>query len=177
MNSHEPDLLEAELRRLAPAPLPDALKQRLTDLRPTIAPQSATEPVAKTASASQPQRTLVLRQPPLWQFLLRWLVPATAAIVVLLAVLVWRPSPPAVPRPAASAPTLAQKSPNPKDVEIDRQLVASFDAVARLPGGEPVRFRCRQWADDVVVRDPTRGIVIERRTPRLEVVPVSYETY
>ena len=56
-------------------------------------------------------------------------------------------------------------------------MVASFDAVARLPGGEPVRFRCREWADDVVVRDPARGIVIERRTPRLEVVPVSIETY
>jgi hypothetical protein len=49
--------------------------------------------------------------------------------------------------------------------------------VAQLPNGEPVRFRCREWRDDVVVRDPGRGLVIERSTPRLEVVPISVETF
>jgi hypothetical protein len=73
----------------------------------------------------------------------------------------------AEPRPALKA----------DDVEFDQQLVAAFDAVARLPGGQPVRFRCREWADAVVLRDSARGIVIEQRTPRLEVVPVSFETY
>jgi hypothetical protein len=56
-------------------------------------------------------------------------------------------------------------------------LVAAFDAVARLPDGQPVRFRCREWSDGVVLRDSARGIVIEQRMPRLEVVPVSFETY
>ena len=62
-------------------------------------------------------------------------------------------------------------------VELDQQLVASFDAVARLPSGQPVRFRCREWADAVVLSDSASGIVVEQRTPRLEVVPVSFETY
>jgi hypothetical protein len=63
------------------------------------------------------------------------------------------------------------------NVEFDQQLVASFDAVARLPSGQPVRFRCREWADAVVLRDSASGIEVEQRTPRLEVVPVSFETY
>jgi hypothetical protein len=49
--------------------------------------------------------------------------------------------------------------------------------VAHLPNGEPVRFLCREWRDEVILRDPARGIVIERQTPRLEVVPVRFETY
>jgi hypothetical protein len=63
------------------------------------------------------------------------------------------------------------------DVEIDRRLVAAYDAVAQLPGGEPVRFHCREWADNVVLRDQVRGVVIEQRTPRMEIVPVRIETY
>lgn len=62
-------------------------------------------------------------------------------------------------------------------VQIDRQLVASFDAVARLPGGEPIRFRCREWVDEVVLQDKARGLVVEQRAPRLEVIPVRFETY
>ena len=67
--------------------------------------------------------------------------------------------------------------PQPEDVEIDRQLVALFETVAKLPSGVPVRLRCQEWTDDVVLRDSARGLVIERRTPRLEVVPVSLETF
>jgi hypothetical protein len=62
-------------------------------------------------------------------------------------------------------------------VQIDEQLVGAFDAVGRLPSGEPVRFHCREWMDNVVLRDKTRGVVIEQRTPRVEVVPVRFETY
>jgi hypothetical protein len=62
-------------------------------------------------------------------------------------------------------------------VQIDEQLVGAFDAVGRLPNGEPVRFHCREWMDNVVLRDKTRGVVIEQRTPRVEVVPVRFETY
>jgi hypothetical protein len=63
------------------------------------------------------------------------------------------------------------------DVQIDEQLVSTFDAVAPLPSGEPVRFRCRQWLDEVVLRDSKRGVEVTRRVPRVEVVPVSFETY
>jgi hypothetical protein len=63
------------------------------------------------------------------------------------------------------------------DVQVREQLVSSFDAVAKLPTGEPVRFRCQKWVDQVVLRDKKRGVVIEQRTPRLEVVPVGFETY
>ena len=63
------------------------------------------------------------------------------------------------------------------NVEIVEQLVATFDAVAHLPDGAPVRFRCSEWFDDVVLRDSSRGILIQHRMPRLEVEPVSFETY
>jgi len=56
-------------------------------------------------------------------------------------------------------------------------LVATFDAVGQLPDGEPIRLRCRQWRDEVILRDSARGVVIERQSPRLEVVPVKFETY
>jgi hypothetical protein len=63
------------------------------------------------------------------------------------------------------------------DVQIDRRLVASFDAVARLPDGAPLRVRCREWTDKVMVVDSASGVVIEQTEPRLEVVPVNFEIY
>jgi hypothetical protein len=62
-------------------------------------------------------------------------------------------------------------------MDIDRQLVSAFDAIAELPGGEPVRFHCRQWSDKMVFHDLDRGITVERSTPRLEIIPVRFETY
>jgi hypothetical protein len=78
----------------------------------------------------------------------------------------------APPRTARVEPTLKAD-----EVVIDRKLLASFDTVANLPDGEPVRFRCREWVDAVTLRDSGRGVEVEQRTPRLEVVPVSFETY
>ena len=75
-------------------------------------------------------------------------------------------------RPVAARPALAADN-----VEIDRTLVAAYDAVARLPGGEPVRFRLNEWADDVILRDSARSVVVEQRTPRVEVVPVGFDVY
>ena len=63
------------------------------------------------------------------------------------------------------------------EVELNHRLVSSFDAVAELPDGEPVRFRVREWSDESVFHDSARGLVVERNTPRLEVVPVAFETY
>jgi len=63
------------------------------------------------------------------------------------------------------------------DVQVDQELVSSFDVVAKLPGGEPVRFRCQKWRDQLVVTDKNRGVEIEQSSPRVEVVPVRFETY
>ena len=163
MNDSEQGLFEAELRRLAPARPPAGLMAKLVEAR------------VQPSVADLPRRPALEAQR-FWR-LLRWLAPATALGAAAVALLVWAPfrsesqrraGPPAVPGKSALKAD---------DVEIDQQLVASFDAIARLPSGLPVRFRCREWADEVVLRDTARGIVIEQRAPRLEVVPVSFETY
>jgi hypothetical protein len=63
------------------------------------------------------------------------------------------------------------------DVQVDHELVSSFEVVATLPGGQPVRFRCRQWKDQLVVTDKSSGVEIEQDSPLVEVVPVRLETY
>jgi hypothetical protein len=63
------------------------------------------------------------------------------------------------------------------NVQVDEELISSFDVVALLPGGEPVRFRCRQWRDQLVVTDKNHGVQIQQSSPRVEVVPVRFETY
>jgi hypothetical protein len=63
------------------------------------------------------------------------------------------------------------------DVQVDQELVSSYDVVAKLPGGEPVRFRCRAWRDQWSVTDTNRGVEIVQESPRVEVVPVRFETY
>ena len=78
---------------------------------------------------------------------------------------------------ASASLASAVRPANTDEIEIGRTLVATFDAVAELPSGEPVRFRCQEWADTTVFRDRARGIAIERSTPRLEIVPISFETY
>jgi len=164
MNDGEPELIEAELHRLKPARPPEALLARLAAARPAPRPQRE--------GRSQPWVAFDS-----WRCLLRWLAPATVAAGVVVALLVWRW--PGADRTPAVLPGegLTKSALRANAVEFDRELVASFDAVARLPSGEPVRFRCREWTDGVTLRDAARGVVIERRTPRLEVVPVSFETY
>jgi hypothetical protein len=156
MNERDHELFEAELHRLVPAPLPPVLRARLAASVPRPSP-------------------LALR--PSWSLLFRWLAPAAVAAALVAALLVcWPQTRDGGPqaKPVTASPKAAPKA---DEIEIDRQLVALFDAVAQLPGGQPVRFRCREWADEVVFRDPARGLVIEHRTPRLEVVPVSFEIY
>jgi hypothetical protein len=91
---------------------------------------------------------------------------------VALALILWQANLPSGRETAAPGSPLKAD-----DVQIDEQLVSTFDAVAPLPSGEPVRFRCRQWLDEVVLRDSKRGVEVTRRVPRVEVVPVSFETY
>ena len=112
---------------------------------------------------------------------LRWFVPASAA--ALGAVVVWRGNLPPAARPASPAPSSQVSAAvipsvlTADDVKIDQKLMSSFDAVARLPGGEPVRFRCESWKDQMVLSDKLHGVVVENRTPRFEVIPVGFETY
>jgi hypothetical protein len=115
------------------------------------------------------------------QRVLRFLIPATAAAALM--VVAWRlsvqqkkPSVASVSKTSASSistPSALRAD----EVQIDQDLVSSFDALARLPGGEPVRFQCRQWIDRVTLSDKEHGLVLEERTPRVEVVAVGYETY
>ena len=150
---------EQELRSLKPARPPSEFMERLRELEPSA-------PLQRTVSRAEAHWS--------WGHLLRWLVPATAVLVA--AGVLWfkySPSNGHKGRPlAVTVPPLKADS-----VQIDEQLVGAFDAVGRLPDGEPVRFHCRQYMDNVVLRDKTRGVVIEQRTPRVEVVPVRFETY
>jgi hypothetical protein len=195
MNRDEFEVFEAELQRLKPKTPPQQFVQRLA-LR---VPKSRQEPRAAAGQVMQIFNLLKRRFSTCWRSdsidrsadyksaigqienlhykqLLRWLAPTT--VVVAIAMGLWFNQPDKAAKPTRLQPG-AQSQPalKPNDLEIDRQLLASFDAVARLPGGEPVRFRCREWMDQVVVRDSSRGVVIEERKPRLEIVPVGFETY
>jgi hypothetical protein len=159
----ELERFEAELHRLKPAALPEEFMARL----------AAAQPVFRTQPPIRPQSTPF----DTWWRLLRWLAPVTAAAALVAVALVWQLPKPEVKSPSGHLAVSAKPALKADDVEIDRQLVAAFDAVARMPGGEPVRFRCREWTDNVVLRDSARGVVVEQRTPRLEIVPVRLETY
>jgi hypothetical protein len=162
MNNHEN--LEAELRRLKPAPLPTAFRERLAAISPQV--QNRVEASAPQASVADA-----------WREILRWLVPVTAGVGLVVVALFWAGRGPA-DGPNGAQPVAANKPAlKPNDVQIDRQLVAAYDAVAEMPGGEPVRFRCQQWMDELVLRDPIRGVQIEQRTPRFEIVAAKLETY
>src|SRR5262249_3949286 len=106
-----------------------------------------------------------------------WSIATAAALAIAIAILYPHYS---TPIQKASRPLLtkaAQSQAKADQIEIDQQLLSVFDAIARLPSGEPVRFHCREWMYGIVLRDSARGFVLERQMPRLEVVPVRFETY
>jgi hypothetical protein len=178
MNDNELERLEAQLRSVSPARPPADFLQRLKSQAPALVAERRAQ-TTLAAPPAQPERTAVsetVRAPEAaagssWvRLIVRWLVPAAAMLVV--GAIIWRANLPAGRRPeTASTPVKAD------DVRIDQQLVSTFDAVAQLPSGEPVRFRCREWMDEVVLRDSRRGVEVARRVPRVEVVPVRFETY
>jgi len=98
-----------------------------------------------------------------------------AAAILVAALLVWRAVQPSTLPGKNNAGRTAGLMAN--AVHVDHSLLASFDTVAQLPNGEPVRFHCRKWQDDVVVHDDANGVVVSQSTPRVEVVPVRFETY
>jgi hypothetical protein len=161
---NEQELFETELKRLKPARPPEEFMARLAAGGPVWAGP-------KTRGKSRLATTARFA----W---LRWLVPLTPlAAAACLVVLVLGRDTADNSKPKRDSVATAAASPlKAKDVEIEQRLVASFDALARLPDGAPLRLRCRQWSDKVVV-DSGKGVVIEQTQPRLEVIPVSFEIY
>jgi hypothetical protein len=164
MTDLDAEKFEAELKRLRPAPAPEDLLPRLHKV--LAAPQSR---LLQGPGSFFSIRTVWRR---FW-----WLTTSAAALVIVVALLNRSHAPP-IQRVSKSLGT-APRSPALKadQVEIDQHLLSSFDAVAQLPDGEPVRFRCSEWLDRIVVRDSAHGVVIRRQAPRLEIVPVRFETY
>jgi len=161
VNEQELEKYEAELRRTPPAPLPEHLMARLLAARPgaELARRTPFQPAAGS---------------PLWPGVLRWLAPAMglAAVVLLVGRAVLTPPGRVDKQTPAAAPGLKADG-----VQVDQELLSSFEVVARLPGGQPVRFRCRKWRDQLLVTDRNNGVEIEQSNPRIEVVPVRFETY
>jgi hypothetical protein len=163
MNEPDPNLpFEAELQRLKPAEPPAGFAARLAAA--AAAGRALPQPEAQPGPAALAT---------VWTRLLRRLVPTAGVAALGLGIVLWWLGRPEVDPPTRHATPALRAD----DVQIDREDIAAFDTVALMPGGEPVRFRCRKWTDRVTLRDSARGIVIEERTPRLEVVPVSFETY
>jgi len=163
VNEQEQEKFEAELRHILPAPVPEDFMARLQAAKPV------TEP-------SQRIRPRPLADQAFWPGLLRWLAPGLA--LAALALLIWHVKfgslDSADNKSALHAMAYGMKA---DGVQVDQELVSSFDVVAKLPSGEPVRFRCKKWKDDLLVTDNSRGIEIEQSSPRVEVVPVRVETY
>jgi hypothetical protein len=177
-SENEGERFEDQLRSVAPARPPAAFLERLKSETPVLVAErrvqaavAARPAPAEGTTATEADGVAASAAWSSWVGLIwRWLVPATAVLVI--GVVLWRGSRPTVPVPqAARVPLKAD------NVQIDQQLVSTFDTVAPLPDGEPVRFRCREWMDEVVVRDTRRGVEVTRRVPRVEVVPVRFETY
>jgi hypothetical protein len=164
MNDHES--LEAELRRLKPAAPPQDFRARL-----------ATLPPPRPATTQEEMRAPQISVADSWRQILRWLVPTTAGVALLIVAATWW-LPKSDPEPIGTGVRVAAKPAlRPDAVQIDHQLIAAYDAVAELSSGEPVRFRCQEWMDELVLRNSARGVRIEQRTPRFEVVAAKLETY
>lgn len=161
MKEQDNEMFEAELRRLKPGKLPGALESNLVAALAQAKPRKTDRPPVQV-------------RPPTWWLWLRWLAPATVATLALLLAVTQANR----PLPAKSTATVNAGSPLKADkVKIDRKLLASFDTVANLPDGEPIRFHCREWVDAVTLQDSITGLEVVRRTPRIEVIPVSFETF
>lgn len=169
MTDHEQNRFEAELREIKAARLPQDFRSRLL----------AAAPPTKASPVRRPWPAPVALG---WQRVLRFFVPTAAAavltVVALHQALQQRSSAP-VPLSGSSreGPQSLLAPPQADDVQIAKELVSSVDMLATLPTGEPVRFQYQRWVDKVTLTDKSRDLVVEERTPRVEVVPVRLETY
>ena len=167
MTDREQQEFEAALRGTRPVKLPEELRSRLLAAAPP-----------KKARSAPPWPALAVMG---WLRVLRLALPA-AAVVLVTALVVWRNASTSKPGGSRtdSTPGTGELAATPlkaDEVKIDQELVSSFDTVARLPGGEPVRFRCNQWMDEITLSNKAQGLVLQERTPRLEIVTVGFETY
>ncbi len=162
MTDQELEKFEAELRRMKPARPPEGFHINLK-IDSQLAKEfcRGVDPVEERSFG--------------WLQWLRWLVPATA--VIAFTALLLRDNNFGTKETNLAASAAATPMIKADDVKIDQELVTSFDAVAKLPSGEPVRFRCQQWMDEVTVSDNAQGVVIANRAPRIEVVALGFETY
>lgn len=169
MTDQEQERFEAELRRLKPAAPPEKVVAGLSTLC-----SKAVAHIAAPSKVVEPSFDLFR--------LLRWLTPA-AALALVTVVVLWQSGPTSSnnkPQQAVSPATKEfdnSQALQADAVQIDQELISSFDAVAKLPSGEPVRFRCEQWVDQVRLSDKAQGLYIANRAPRIEVIPVRFETY
>ena len=166
MTEVDPEQFEAELQTFRPAkPSAESLAKIRAELRTHT----------KVGADSRPMRlTLTSLR---WNRVLGWLVPAAAVAVLAAVLLHFNDAPPKTVVPSQSAAASRAPALKADKVEIDRQFVGDFDAVTELPNGQPLRFRCEQWLDKVSLRDSASGLLIERTTPRVEIVPVRFDTY
>lgn len=157
--------LESELKHLRPRRLPLGFQERLLERSPEASP----------ATPARPDRTLAF-----WRSWRRLVFPLSAGALAAVLLLVWPVRPPVPPLKTGDVQNVEPAFPTPAStdqVEFDSQLLASFDAVAELPGGIPVRFECRQYEDRVIFHHANADLTVERSVPRLEIVPVRFETY
>jgi hypothetical protein len=160
MMPEEQDRLETSLRQIRPAAPPAELLARLRSAKPS----TPAAPVARSARAFQWTQ---------WATCWRGLIyGAPAAALLLLIGLAWYPA----SRTAGLLPAASTRG-NSNDVQVGHSLLASFDTIAQMPGGAPVRFRCREWQDHVTIQDPARGMEVTETTPRVEIIPLRFETY
>jgi len=160
MNEFEPEQLENDLSDLKPAAVPENLMSRLATLN---------QPCQRLRAPKQRSKGTFIH-------FLPWLTPLAAAAAVAIFLHVQRLN----EFSAHIAPRVLKAEAKPikaDNVEVVQQLVGTFDAVTRLPDGQPVRFRCSEWFDDVLLLDSSQGILIQHRVPRLEVKQVNFETY
>lgn len=159
MMQEEQEQLEALLRQIPPAAAPP-------DLMAHLRAAAAETPPVRRRAAGRIHRTFR------WTGVFAgWRGLAVAVPASAMMVLAWLGLHPTTGQASDASGIKANA------VQVNHSLVASFDTVAQLPGGEPVRFRCREWQDDVVIHDDTHGVVISKSTPRVEVLPVRFETY
>lgn len=161
MTDEEQQRFEYELARLKASRVPPELMQRLLNARPVVKPIQVQE-------VSLAGMLVDLFNKFRWGF-------AGAALTVLLLFVAISQRGGSV-KTVASTP-LAATGIKADALEINHTLVSSYDAVAELPDGQPVRFHCRKWNDGVLMRDAARNLIISQSVPRVEVVPVRFETY
>jgi hypothetical protein len=154
--------LEKNLQSMRPARPPDRLLERVV--------QELSSNGLKSHPSHQARATAT------WGWL-RWFAPAACAMIILGLLTVDHPKTDSPHVPAIEIPSPPAATLKADKIEIERKLVADYDAIGRMPNGRPVRFRCEQWTDRVKVRDSAAGLVVERTIPRLEIVPVNFEVY